>query len=285
MKRFLYIFIVTFFAMSCNNIDNANYEITIDEKFNDTTLVSITEESAQNFAIKEGVFSLHEQAIRIVRNGKTEAIVELSEPIIVAQADREVLWGYYQFPGIRIEEGNTIIVKWQMKQDTPLTYLLPHNGLNKMMSKDGGKTWIIPDKEYPERQNPRIRLQNGDILQAEGYQGNVNDYTTFPDKVNKITISDTDYYPYNELPDDLKGVYLSRWDKKTGVFTKIHASLTDPNLLRSTYQNLMSIVFYGTMRSLDDGTIIAGVYPSYYPISGGPFLPKVLLFMNQVMKV
>lgn len=243
-------------------------EEVLDEAFSDSTLVSIIEESSPNLTIKEGVISQHEQIIRIVRNDVAEAIVKLSEPIIVSQANIKVSWGYYQFPGICIEDDSTLVVKWQMKKDTPETYMLPHNGLNTMVSNDGGKTWKVPEKEYPERHSPRIQLSNGVLLQSESYQANLENYSAFPAKINEVTIDDTDYYNYNDLPDDLKGVYLSTWSKQSG-FTKFHATLNNPALLRHTYKNLMSIVFWGTMRLMKDGSIVAGVYPSYYQTPEG----------------
>lgn len=256
-------------SLACANEDNIiPQEIELDEAFNDTMLISIKEEITPNLTIKEGVISQHEQTFRVMRNGQAEAIVKLSEPIIVSQANMKVSWGFYQFPGICVEDDSTLVVKWQMKKDTPETYMLPHNGLNMMVSDDGGKTWKVPEKDYPERHSPRIQLSNGDLLQSESYQANVENYTDFPSKVNETTVDDTDYYIYDDLPDDLKGVYLSTWNKQSG-FTKFHATLNNPSLLRHTYKNLMSIVFWGAMRKLLDGTIIASIYPSYYQTPEG----------------
>lgn len=250
--------------VACQNDDNYVNNSELEEAFNDTTLVNIVEEISPNLTIREGVISQHEQTIRIVRNGVAEAIVHLGEPIIVSQANMKVSWGYYQFPGICIEEDSTLVVSWQMKKDTPETYMLPHNGLNVMISNDKGKSWVVPDKDYPIRHRPRIILRNGDILQSESYQVNVENYAEFPTKVNDTTIDDTDFYPYNKLPDDLKGVYLSTWNKQIG-FTKFHGGLTNPSLLMQTYKKLMSVLFWGTMRrSMKDGSIIACIYPSYY---------------------
>ena len=271
MKKVNYMFalFMVLCAIACANEDNLTTEKGIlDEAFNDSTLVSIVEETNPNLIIKEGILCQHEQTIRILRNGVADAIVKLGEPVIVSQANMKVSWGYYQFPGICIEDDSTLVVKWQMKKDTPETYLLPHNGLNVMVSTDGGKTWVVPDKEYPERHSPRIALRNGDLLQAESIQKNVTEYAEFPDKMNETTIGDTDYYRYNDLPEELKGFYLSTWNKNSG-FQKFHATMTNPTLLRSTYKDLMSIVFWGDMRMLPDGSIIAVIYPSCYQTPSG----------------
>ena len=53
---------------------------------------------ADSLEINEGILSQTAQMIKYKKDGKTVAIIKLSEPVKVAQADQEELWGYFQFP-------------------------------------------------------------------------------------------------------------------------------------------------------------------------------------------
>ena len=66
------------------------------------------------------------------------------------------------------------------------------------------------------------------------------------------------------MPEDLQGIYFGLWNKRTDETTSIHATVNDPGLLRYASKNLMPVIWSGNIRELNDNTLIAGVYPTYY---------------------
>ncbi|MDD3860859.1 MAG: hypothetical protein PHW83_11725 [Bacteroidales bacterium] len=68
------------------------------------------EEYKEQFKIREGILSVHEQTVRFKKDGKTIAKVKLGEPVTVAMADGPMKWGYFQFPYIYKTEDGTLII-------------------------------------------------------------------------------------------------------------------------------------------------------------------------------
>ena len=240
----------------CNNFD------VIDEEIN------------PNLTIHEGYISNKADTIRIVRNGETKAIVLLGKPIMVAQAENVEGWGHYQFPKIfRVENGN-LIVKWQMKDDSHTTY--GEDKYGRMTSSDEGATWGGQiNFDYFEKDQYRVELKNGDILQVkEPASKDINEYSSFPSPVNAEPIGNQKYsfYRESELPEELRGVYFEYWDKSKDQTTAIHGLLNDSGYLRYSIENLMPIVWRGDIKELEDGKIVAVVYPCFYQNTDGKVL-------------
>ena len=103
-------------------------------------------ETKPNLEIHEGYVSQKDEIVSVRQGRKTIAKVHLGEPVLVAMAENEEGWGFFQFPNIGIADDGTIVVSWQMKEDSPLTYgKKSSRKYSPMMSKDGGKTWNPQD--------------------------------------------------------------------------------------------------------------------------------------------
>ena len=72
--------------------------------------------------IQEGIISRKAQRIKFIRKGNNVAFVDLSEPVMVAMAEQEEKWGYFQFPNIGKSHDGTLIVSWSMQDDSHMTY-------------------------------------------------------------------------------------------------------------------------------------------------------------------
>lgn len=215
--------------------------------------------------IHEGYVSQKEETILVKQSEKTIAKVHLSEPVMIAQADREEEWGYFQFPNIGRAKDGTLIVGWTMKEDSHLSYgQSSSRKATLMMSKDGGKTWQPQDKDYfAVRGSYKIERANGDILQVTNPSSkDITKYKNFPNPVGKN--KDMLFYPMEKIPEELQGIYFYHYDAAKKKAENFQASLYDPGALRYAIEGYMPVVWWGDIKETEDGTLYAGVYPTYY---------------------
>ncbi len=266
--------VVMMLCISCIDKDNINKN-GID--FNNSAFLCIKEDINANKTIRQGFISEKSDTIRVLRNGVNAAIVTLSEPVIVAQAENKEIWGYFQFPVLYKADNEIIVVGWSMRADSYTAYGDKSAGYR--MSKDSGRTWEVLDGDYFMRGRGEIVLKNGDVLQQENPASkDINDYTNFPEPVNKEPIAGYNFYLESELPSDLQGVYFNYWHMQTGKKEFIHSSLIDPNLLRCTINGYMPIVWWGEIKNEKDGTLVAGVYGGLYQNTEGDVLRTGISF-------
>jgi len=250
-QRILFFLALSFTLMSCGS---AYKFITYNEPIR----------GADSLEIHEGIMSQHAQKIKYMRDGRKVATITLSEPVMVAMAEQEESWGYFQFPNIGVAEDGTLRISWQMKADSHKSYgMASGRPYTPMVSKDGGKTWIPQDRSYTIRtRGYNVRTNRGVQLQVSTQATkSVGSYKRFPKAVS--VEKKYAYYKEEELPEDLRGFYLNRVDAN-GKSTMIHAKLHDPGLLRYAIDGDMPIVWWGNIKELSDGTLVAGVYPTNY---------------------
>ncbi len=242
------------------------------------------EQKGADFTIKEGILCTTAQRIKYEREGKRVAIIDLSEPVMVAQSDREEQWGYFQFPAIGQADDGTLIVTWQMKEDSiGAIGVSSKREFAPMMSKNRGKTWEPIDKSYKTKFRAyNVFFSNGDNLQITTPRAkNIYSYTRFPKSVS--VHGNYSYYKEEELPKDLRGVYLTYEGLDRNSKT-IHAKLIDPGLLRYAIDGLMPIIWWGNIKELADHSLVAGVYPCYYLDEKGSVLPGGVTFYRSYNK-
>lgn len=271
---------LTLFTNCVNNDNVADIQSRDAIDFDNESYVSIAEGEKTDLKIKEHYLCQKEETIKIVRDNESVAIVNLGKPIVIAQAEDECEWGWFQFPVIYFVEDGNIMVQWQMKPDSYTVY--GDNGTNaRLISKDNGLTWMPEDKNYYHKDNMYVELKDGDILQFSYCESrDTKNYVNIPSPVNKQPIGDRWFYKESDLPDELRGVYFEYWNKQTGKTTSLHSYLEDPALLRYSYSkdDLMPILFNGFMRLLEDGSLVACVYPGYYQNSKGEVLDCCISF-------
>lgn len=217
-----------------------------------------------SLTIREGIISKHAQRIRYKKDGKTIAIIKLSEPVLIAQAEQEERWGYFQFPGIGKSTDGELRITWQMADDTYEAYgKKPVRQRAPMWSKDGGKTWY-PEKKMADVRSHgyNVQLKDGGFLEV--YTPAAKDITTIKKLPKAISKKGKEsFYKVDDLPEELQGVYFA-YTNANGDAEIIHSKLNDPGLLRSANDNLLPVVWWGNIKRLSDETLIAGVYPTYY---------------------
>ena len=236
--------------------------------------------SSDSFIIKEGIVSTSKHKIKYVREGKCVATIHLDYPVVVSMADKEEIWGYYQFPILGRADDGTLVVSWSMKPDSYKTVgKKGDEDYTPMISIDRGKTWYPQDKKYfaPQQGGYSVSLKNGSFLSIKNPTTKaISNYTNFPKAVAKIR--NYSFYPVEELPDDFQGAYLSKRDLKTGKTSLVHAKIQDPGSLRPAIDGLMPVIWRGNIKQLKDGSLLSGVYSVYYPDGKGGVLPGAIGF-------
>ena len=276
LKFLFYIVCFTLFTLSCSNDENTTLDV-----FDDSTLVCINEETNPSLAIHEGVISQKADTFRVMRDGRAVAVVRLGNPIIVARANDEEPWGFFQFPMIYKNESDGLIVEWSMREDSHTAYGV--DSYCRLMSTDRGKTWVPLDRDYFYRVTHRFEYENGNVFQVKTPAAkDVRNYLEFPKPVNKSTISRYDFYHEAELPEELRGVYFELWDRQHNKTSLIHAMVDDSGLLRESLDSLMSVVWWGNIKMIEDSSLIAGVYPTYYQNSEGSVLRSSVSFYKSI---
>ena len=229
-----------------------------------------------SFTIEEGCVSQKKETILIKRRGKTVARIKLGEPTIVAQAEREEIWGFFQFPTIGKTEDGVLIVSWSFADDSYVSYGKDYSG--SKISFDGGRTWIAPDSYYFAGGSYSVKLSNGEVLYTlTPASKDIGSYADFPSAVSDTPIEGYTFYKESELPRELKGVYFNR-RYKDGSFQEIHGVLKDSCLLRYAINYSMPIVWWGNIKKKADRTIVAGTYPAYYQNAEGKVLSSAVSF-------
>ena len=232
----------------------------------------------ESLQIKEGLLSQEAQRISYLKDDKEYAVIKLSEPVIIAQAQQEERWGYFQFPSIGIAEQGTLVVSWQMNADTEKAYgTKTGREPVPMISKDKGKTWQPQDKKYNRYvRGYNVRLDDGRVLQVVNPKA--KDMNTYKRSVKAVSKKGgTSFYRMDKLPEELQGVYLN-YENPDNTVKSIHARINDPELLRASTQDLMPVVWWGNIKQQSDGALVAGVYPTYYLDSNGKVMPGSVSF-------
>ena len=242
----------------------------------DVITYSESPKDRDSLSIHEGIVCTDAKIINYYRNGDKVATIRLSDPVKVAQADKDEPWGFFQFPSIGKKNDGNLLVSWQMAADSHKTYGIKP-GMFPMVSENGGLTW----KPYEKVCNIIIKddnlcLKDNSILEINIPRSiDINKYEKFPlpiDKKGKYC-----YYRMDSLPNELQGIYLIH--KKENDFQQlIHARLRDFHLLRYSIDNLMPIVWWGNMKQLADQSLLAGMYPSIYEDSLGKVMPGGISF-------
>lgn len=223
MKKLIFIALVIYLCSACDT--------------GRRTLVYHETANARNIlAVHQGILIDTIQRIKYKSLNGIKARITLSDPVVVYQADEPAEWGPYQFPSIGKAADGTLIVGWNMSQDSHKSYGNPNGRkMTPMMSKDNGKTWMSRDKNYNElRGVNKVRLRNGNIVKIiTPISKDITHYKDFPKSVGKR--KNVSFYPMEKLPAEFQGVYINNGGNS------FHTKLNDPGALRYAIDNLMPV--------------------------------------------
>lgn len=204
----------------------------------------------------------------LLAEGKHELKVQVGEPVVVAVAEKELGWGFHQFPSIARWEDGRLAVAYNMSTDAAESYGLP---TPLMVSSDEGRTW----------QSHAGPLGVGGLLLPNGDRIEIS--TPRPYKVKSLrfpepAVPGTRLYRLDDLPARLRTIRISRIAKGTSERVIQHTSLFDPQALRGGGPEIFPIIWWGDMRVASDGSVIAGIYPGRYTRDDGTYDSKCAVF-------
>lgn len=240
------------------------WDVGFSEHYYEEEKPCIKIELSPKWSISQEFLSQHEDSFPIMQSDKRIGTVYLGEPVLIAQAEKDEEWGYFQFPVIAKTSEGVLLVSWQMREDSHTSYgKKPTVGTNTMMSKDDGLTWHLTDYRYNARtKGYNVSMKNGAYLQIETPKSkNISSYKRFPKA--EIIIGNNSYYKMDSLPEELQGVYFKYIDSNNRV-SIFKGKLNDSELLRCSINELMPIVWWGTIKQISDNSLVAGVYPAIY---------------------
>lgn len=204
--------------------------------------------------------------------------VLIDAPIVVAQSPPEQKrWGFYQFPRIVRWEDGRLAVGFHVHPDAPESYGLEATVPDEYISADGGKTW----RAHTEPGGVSgLLLPTGDRLRPVQPKPFPVSEIKLPAPIGTRigTYGNEKYemYRLQELPQELRGVHFSRLLRGSEEWQTERNTLTDPLALRYSIRGLFPIVWWGYIKILPDGSLLAGTYPGY--MEGEKNFPSHIFF-------
>ncbi len=199
-----------------------------------------------------------------VRRGKPSVHVDIDAPVVIAVADQEYKWGFFQFPSIARWADGSIAVKYNMTTDAAESYGLPNP---TMVSSDVGKTWTAHTDPLGVT---GLLLPNGDRIEISTPRPYGLKNLRLPEPVKP----GTRLYRLGDLSPKLSTIRISRIAKGSTEPRIEHAALDDPQALRYSLRDVFPIVWWGDMHVVSDGSVIAGIYPGRYVRDDGTIEDK-----------
>lgn len=273
--RRIYI-ILTFVTLALNLNSNTTSENWESRHLQITKLISYNKPNTIDIEKQiKGYYCKTEDIFGIVCDNDTIGIVEISSPSIVAIADKEYPWGWFQFPILGMNEEGIIIVKWQMMDDSADAYGNKNASNCYRISTDKGMSWEIPAENYTiPAYRGMVTLPNGDILSCKMYAPKDSTYKKYL-PLPIFTEGEKTFFLEKDLPEEFQGVYENYFKKDSKV--SIHAKIRNENLVRYSVRGKLATFWFGKL--LRNGTdLYAGVYPSYYTDDNGILKPGSISF-------
>ncbi|MBP6963557.1 MAG: exo-alpha-sialidase [Armatimonadetes bacterium] len=208
--------------------------------------------------------------------GKPSVKADFAEPQVIAVADKEYGWGWYQFPSIGEWADGTLCLTYSAAPDAAESYGTPRP---MMTSHDRGKTWTPHTGKWGVS---GLLLPNGDrigVLTPKPYK--VADLH-LPEPVGVLSSNYGNQkhvmYRVTDLPAKLQTIRIRRLKKGVeNAFTE-HAVVDDPQSLRYSLRDVFPIIWWGDLHLASDGSILAGIYPGYRLLGDGTIDPKGNVF-------
>ncbi|HLJ13808.1 MAG TPA: sialidase family protein [Bryobacteraceae bacterium] len=205
-------------------------------------------------------------------------MLSLGDPVLVAESPPdEHRWGRYQFPVIERFDDGGIAVSFSVLPDAAESYGAQPPLPNRAISRDGGLTWRM---DTTSSGVSGLRLPNGDRLKPLTPKPFPLAQLNLPKPagihVGSYGKEQCELYRLRDLPEALRRIWFLRWTKSADKWIEEQDRLNDPLALRYSIRALFPIVWWGDIRVVTDGSLIAGVYPGY--LEGQPGFPCNVFF-------
>jgi hypothetical protein len=186
------------------------------------------------------------------------AQLELGEPrLVVAGPAEEKRWGRWQFPTLEEGPDGALFLFVHVEPDSAASY---GKARKTFASRDRGKTWT-------ETENPGaygLKLRKGEWLRTDTVAATPVKDLRLPAKVAERASYGTPFQLYRmmELPESLQQIFFQRF--RNGAWHGESQRLDDPEAMRYATGGLIPQIWWGDMKRLRDGRLVALTYPYYH---------------------
>jgi hypothetical protein len=196
-----------------------------------------------------------------------ETRLTLGEPTIIAIAPpEEDRWGYYQFPRITQLADQSLLVTFQVADDSAHSY--GKDGTLSFLSPDEGRSWEPTDAKERCCWHGAVETSNGEQLSLRTALASKLEELELPEPESWVAASYdgvggvTQRYRFEELPKELQRIPLNIL--KGNQWNQGWATISNPEGYWIASEGLLPVIFFGQVRRLPDATLLAGVYPYYH---------------------
>lgn len=193
--------------------------------------------------------------------------VEMSEAkLVTAGPKEEHRWGRWQFPTLETAPGGKMLLFVHVEQDSAASY---GKARKVFVSTNQGKSWT---ETADAASGPYgLHLKNGDWLRTDTVAATPAASIQLPTQRAERISYKTPYqlYSLKELPEALRNIFFQRYSRQAWHPEK-HL-LEDPHALRYATGGLMPQIWWGDMKLLKDGLIVALTYPYYHDSQPTPY--------------
>lgn len=196
-----------------------------------------------------------------------EVRVTLGEPRLVAAGPPgEHRWGRWQFPVLEQGPGGRLLLFVAVSPDSASSYGQPKR---VYFSTDHGRTW----REDPHAAQAAygLRLPRGEWLRTDTVAATPTSTLQLPPLVAERVSYRTPFqlYRLTDLPVDLQNIHFQRYSR--GRWIPEHQPLRDPEALRYATGGLIPQIWWGDLKHLPDGSLVALTYPYYHASQVTPY--------------
>lgn len=193
--------------------------------------------------------------------------VTLGEPRLVAAGPvEERRWGRWQFPVLEEGPGGRLLLFVAVAPDSAASYGQPKR---VYVSTDRGRSWREDDSAAQGAYG--FRLPQGDWLRTDTVAATPVTAVQLPAQVAERVSYRTPFQLYRlmDLPASLQNIYFQRFSQ--GRWAPERQPLRDPDALRYATGGLIPQIWWGDMRRLRDGSLVALTYPYYHVSQAIPY--------------
>ena len=221
----------------------------------------------QNYSV--GVPAFDAVNIDYREDGHSVLSVKVGPQQLVAVADTPKPWGYYQFPELNWGGDGEIVLRWANHEDVL-------NGKGEPMglrvSRDKGKTWVVPDKAPFFLDRYSVVLPNGNFLNVRTQHApEVKKIQGFPSVAFPRTPTrNVVLYRDSEIPAQYQNQKTVLADVKNRKMVEYPGIIEEtPRFLRQTISDCLPFNWWGDKRVLSDGSVMTVIYPHWYENEDG----------------
>lgn len=216
--------------------------------------------------LHEGIAAYDESEFIYYNGGKKQFKIRFSKPTVVAVAEKQYGWGYFQFPSLYKTDNGNIVARWNLSSDHAESY--GKGGAGQAISKNNGISWqILSEAPF----GGGFKVDEGEYIKVHTPVAIPLAELNIP---KPLAVAKEAYgrifqfWKEEDLPDQLKGVYLHRRTADKQEWKLEHSKLIEKDLVRYSDDKLFPVVWWGDLKTLKDGTIITGTYPGFTILNG-----------------